>query len=1132
MLGLLVVGLLYPAGALASWNAPTQPLPPPGSNNAKVSLTSVSCPSPGDCSAVGSYVDTTGVTEGVLLSEENGSWASGVEARLPSDAETGPDQKVSLNSISCPSAGNCTAVGTYVDKNTGATRGLLLSEVDRTWGAGTEPTLPSDAGSGGVQISDVSCSSAGNCSAVGTYPTSTVWQTVLLLNEVNGYWMPGIEGELPAEASAVETMNGVSCPSDGDCTAVGLDAESGGEGTVLLSEVNGAWEAGTQATAPTGDEGLFPSTVSCSSPGNCVVGGTYWPNREPEGMLLTETNDVWGEASAIQPPANAASDPGFGIDGVSCPANGYCSLVGDYQDSSYQHELAVMTESDGVWGPTSEVPLPDDAGPHEGWIGASISCWSIGDCAASGDYADSAGSGTGFLLTQDGGRWSGETDWTLPGNAYSDAFATLNGISCAQGDCAAVGSYSDVAGDTDGVILRLSNGSQDAPTQAALPGGAGAEGAMFMTSVSCPEPGSCDAVGEYNGDQPLLLSERGGTWETGTTTSLPANAESISATLTSISCSSTGNCSAVGNYNDKSENQQALLLTESDGNWGPGIEATLPANADSTQTATLSSISCTATGDCSAVGTYDSGGESQGFMITETNGNWGRGVEAQSPEIGEPYQVSCASPGNCAAIGGGLLLNQTDGTWSSGSQAVPPSNADQTPELDLNDVSCASVGNCTAVGSYQDQSLYQQPLIVAETGGVWEDGIEGAVPADAGGQPPDGGQAESRTLNAVSCPSADACSAVGEYTDQSQHFQGFMLSQGAGDWQSASEAALPSDALSNPDVMLTSVSCAAPGQCSAAGDYDASGTQSGLLLDSQSGSWTPGTEVIFGSGPDRFLQLSSVSCGGVGTCSAVGSMHDFGSYVGVLVTSSPSSTPPPALEPPSLVTLPRLGGAPSVGNAVFGTTGVWSGTQPITYSDQWQRCAPTCSDIPGATGRSYTIAPADVGAVIRLVVTARNSIGFASAGSNGLGPVLSRAPRQPGGPGSTGGSSSIRRQIRAALARLIRSCREISRKALAVRGGHWASFDAPEGGHLRLDWRVIPGHRDSTRQTTQVVARAADVIRRAHRVRIWIKLTRFGRRLIRAGNRLQLIVTASFVSAGLPTIQVQGAFLFRARLTR
>ena len=76
------------------------------------------------------------------------------------------------------------------------------------------------------------------------------------------------------------------------------------------------------------------------------------------------------------------------------------------------------------------------------------------------------------------------------------------------------------------------------------------------------------------------------------------------------------------------------------------------------------------------------------------------------------------------------------------------------------------------------------------------------------------------------------------------------------------------------------------------------------------------------------------------------------------------------------------------------TEGTWTGTPPITYSNQWQRCDAgglTCSDIPAATAATYALTPTDVGGTVRVVVTAA---GANSAVSLPTAPVLA-APVPP-----------------------------------------------------------------------------------------------------------------------------------------
>ena len=76
--------------------------------------------------------------------------------------------------------------------------------------------------------------------------------------------------------------------------------------------------------------------------------------------------------------------------------------------------------------------------------------------------------------------------------------------------------------------------------------------------------------------------------------------------------------------------------------------------------------------------------------------------------------------------------------------------------------------------------------------------------------------------------------------------------------------------------------------------------------------------------------------------------------------------------------------------------GSWSGTTPISYSYQWQRCSSngSCSNLGGATKSSYVPVSGDVGYRLRAVVTAKNSIGSASIGSNTTAAVVP-APAPP-----------------------------------------------------------------------------------------------------------------------------------------
>lgn len=86
---------------------------------------------------------------------------------------------------------------------------------------------------------------------------------------------------------------------------------------------------------------------------------------------------------------------------------------------------------------------------------------------------------------------------------------------------------------------------------------------------------------------------------------------------------------------------------------------------------------------------------------------------------------------------------------------------------------------------------------------------------------------------------------------------------------------------------------------------------------------------------------------------------------------------------PKNTSLPTISGTARVGQQLTGAEGSWSGN-PDAYTFQWQRCdvdIVLCSNVLGATAKTYLVRVADLGYRLRLRVTARNEKGSASANS-------------------------------------------------------------------------------------------------------------------------------------------------------
>jgi hypothetical protein len=173
-----------------------------------------------------------------------------------------------------------------------------------------------------------------------------------------------------------------------------------------------------------------------------------------------------------------------------------------------------------------------------------------------------------------------------------------------------------------------------------------------------------------------------------------------------------------------------------------------------------------------------------------------------------------------------------------------------------------------------------------------------------------------------------------------------------------------------------------------------------LELTASTGSWT-GLEPMTYAYQWRRCDASGSGCAsvaGANNSTYVLTSADVGGTIRVVVTASNSSgsksatsgkisvvaPSPSAATAPSDTALPAISGSASQGSTLTGSSGTWSGTAPISYGYQWQRCdsaGATCSSVSGATAQAYLLGAADVGSTLRLLVTASNAGGSSSAAS-------------------------------------------------------------------------------------------------------------------------------------------------------
>jgi hypothetical protein len=265
----------------------------------------MSCAAPGDCTAVGTYLDANEHTVWFAVTERGGTWGKAVP--LPSVTAFGD---VAIDSLSCPSSGNCAAVG---DSGSDIAA-FALNQAGGRWGKAAR-VAGTSAGPAG--LAQVSCPSTGNCVAVGTYtPKRHAAPAALRVTEAGGHWGSAHALPVGGDPGAVS----ISCPANGSCVA-----DSTGH---TVNEIRGNWGKPQEVPA-----GYQVSSLSCTKVGYCSA-VAYYSAKSASGLVSAvgvsdQAAGRWGPWNLL-PGTIVTGDPNTSdlVSPVSCGAPGNCALYG------------------------------------------------------------------------------------------------------------------------------------------------------------------------------------------------------------------------------------------------------------------------------------------------------------------------------------------------------------------------------------------------------------------------------------------------------------------------------------------------------------------------------------------------------------------------------------------------------------------------------------------------------------------------------------------------------------------------------------------------------------------------------------------------------------------------------------
>ena len=282
--------------------------------------------------------------------------------------------------------------------------------------------------------------------------------------------------------------------------------------------------------------------------------------------------------------------------------------------------------------------------------------------------------------------------WSIVASPNSTTSDSLFSVTCSStSDCWAVGGQNGLIEHWNGTQWTIASTTGNSNTE--------------FYGVACASASTCWAVGyNYDGSVPVIERWNGTSW-----TMIPT--PNVGTTvLTAVTCAGSSDCWAAGYDAPPSSPPQTVV-----DHWnGTAWVIFASANTRPTDWNFLASVTCTSSSNCWAVGQYFDG-NSAGYYKTLTehwNGTaWGivpsPNQTANPIASGQLFGVTCNSASDCWAVG--EYTNLISGTYNSPTlierwdgnawSIVPSPNVSSVANNSLNSVACTSPSQCWAVGT-------------------------------------------------------------------------------------------------------------------------------------------------------------------------------------------------------------------------------------------------------------------------------------------------------------------------------------------------------------------------------------------------------------------------------------------------